>query len=103
MSNVTICQINSTTFSIQCSYLNGSDASGCVYVLVSGEEGVESVRGTIDRSNSAGEAIQLSSILDFDIVLAFDLEEGNTISTVPISVTIRAATSTSVCPTAGIL
>ena len=34
---------------IQCSYLSGSDVSGCVYVLVSGEEGVENVTGFIER------------------------------------------------------
>ena len=99
MQNVSICQLNATTYTIQCTYLNGSDSRGCVFVLVSREEEVEDITGTIPRSNRDGVAIELSDIMDFNVVLAFDLEEGNAISTVPLSVTIGAATS--VCPTAG--
>ena len=99
VQNVSICQLNTTTYTIQCIYLNGSDSRGCVFILVSREEEVEDITGTIPRSNHNGVAIELSDIMDFNVVLAFDLEEGNAISTVPLSVTIRAATS--VCPTAG--
>ena len=49
-------------YSIQCSYLNGSDVSGCVYVLVSGEEGVENVTGFIER-DSNGVTIEVANIL----------------------------------------
>ena len=41
------------TYSIQCSYLSGSDVSGCVYVIVSREEGVENKTGFIKRDSNA--------------------------------------------------
>ena len=46
---------------IQCSYLSGSDVSGCVYVLVSGEEGVENVTGFIER-DSNGVTLEVANI-----------------------------------------
>ena len=58
-------------YSIQCSYLNGSDVSGCVYVLVSREEGVENVTGFIER-DSSGVILEVASIGCYSEVLAYD-------------------------------
>ena len=54
MQNVSICNdINwSTSYSLQCIYLSGSDAIGCIYVLVSHVEGVRNITGCIDRNTS---------------------------------------------------
>jgi hypothetical protein len=54
VQDVTICQVKSTTYIISCVFLNGSDASGCNYTLMS-EEG--NITGSIERSNSEGETI----------------------------------------------
>jgi hypothetical protein len=54
LQDVTICQVNTTTYIISCVFLSGSDASGCNYTLMS-EEG--SITGSIERSNSEGETI----------------------------------------------
>ena len=54
VQNVSICLVNaatntySSTISIQCVYLRGSAASGCIYTLVGGE-GAENITGSIER------------------------------------------------------
>ena len=58
-------------YSIQCSYLSGSDVSGCVYVLVSREEGVENVTGFIER-DSNGVTLEVANIGCYSEVLAYD-------------------------------
>ena len=71
MQGVSICQVDTTHYSIQCSYLSGSDVmSGCVYILVSVEEGVENVTGFINEDDS-GEVI-IDDIHDFNELIAFD-------------------------------
>ena len=59
------------TFSIQCSYLSGSDVNGCGYVLVSRVEGVENVTGFIER-DSNGVAREVANIGCYSEVLAYD-------------------------------
>ena len=66
-----MCQVDSTNYLIQCSYLSGSDVSGCVYVLVSGEEGVENVTGFIER-DSNGVTLEVANIGCYREVLAYD-------------------------------
>ena len=58
------------TYSIQCRYLSGSDVSGCVYILVSREEGVENVTGFIER-DSNGVTLEVA-IGCYSEVLAYD-------------------------------
>lgn len=67
------------TYSIQCSFLTGSDACECVYVLVSGEEGVENITGTIKR-NSTGVSIVVANIGCYREVLAY----ANTTDALPV-------------------
>ena len=56
------------TYFIKCIYLNGSDVSGCVYILVSREEGVENVTGFIEREDS----LEVTNIGCYREVLAYD-------------------------------
>ena len=76
VQNVSICLVSAATnnYSIQCDYLPGSDAKGCVYVLQSGQEGVENVTGTIERGSEYGATVQLLDVSVFDSLLAFDWE-----------------------------
>ena len=71
MQGVSICQVDTTHYSIQCSYLSGSDVSGCVYVLVSREEGVENVTGFIER-DSNGVTLEVANIGCYSEVLAYE-------------------------------
>ena len=71
MQGVSIFQVDTTHYSIQCSYLSGSDVSGCVYVLVSREEGVENVTGFIER-DSNGVTLEVANIGCYSEVLAYD-------------------------------
>ena len=67
---VTFTRERDNTYFIQCSYLNGSDAGGCVYVLVSRVEGVENITGSIDRDTS-GESIVVANLGCYSEVLAY--------------------------------
>ena len=83
VQDISICQVEGDTYSIRCSYLSGSDADGCGYILVSGMNGVENVTGHIERTSS-GEEVDLD-IAPFNKLLGFDLDstgELNTISAV---------------------
>ena len=92
MQGVSICQVDTTHFSIQCSYLNGSDISGCVYVLVSREEGVNNVAGFIERDSNEV-TLEVANIGCYSEVLAYD---STTIDDI-LPVRTRINTS-SVCP-----
>ena len=72
VQGVSICQVNTTHYSIQCSYLSGSDVSGCVYVLVSREEGMESEAGFIER-DSNGVILEVANIGIYSELLAYDI------------------------------
>ena len=89
VQSVSICQVDNTQYSIQCGYLNGSDVSGCVYVLVSGEEGVENVTGFIER-DSNGVTLDVANIGSYSEVLAYD----DSIESLPVITSISNET----CP-----
>ena len=89
VQSVSICQVDSIQYSIQCGYLNGSDVSGCVYILVSGEEGVENVTGFIER-DSTGVTLEVANIGSYSEVLAYD----DSIESLPITTNISNGT----CP-----
>ena len=97
VQSVSICQVNITHYSIQCSYLSssGSDVSGCVYVLVSGEEGVENVTGLIER-DSNGVTLEVANIGYFSEVLAYDIYS---IEILPV----RTNISIEACPSINII
>lgn len=67
------------TYSIRCSFLTGGDASGCVYVLLSGEVGVKNITGSIDR-NSSGVSLVVANIGCYSEVLAY----ANTSDALPV-------------------
>ena len=91
VQSVSICQVDSTQYSIQCGYLSGSDVSGCVYVLVSlsGEEGVENVTGFIERDSNRV-TLEVANIGSYSEVLAYD----DSIGSLPVTTNISNGT----CP-----
>ena len=70
VQGVNFTRVDENIYFIQCSYLNGSDVCGCVYVLVSGEEGVENVTGFIER-DSNGVTLEVANIGCYSEVLAY--------------------------------
>ena len=82
--------LKENTFSIQCRYLSGSNVSGCVYILVSREEGVENVTGFIERDSTQ----EVVTIGCYSEVLAY----ANT-TTTTIDHPVRTSINTSdTCP-----
>ena len=77
-------------YTIQCSYLSGSDVNGCVYVLVSREEGVENVTGFIERDSNG---LEVANIGCYSEVLAYD---NNTRS---LAVKASIIVTSAICPT----
>ena len=71
MQSVVFTRVEEDTYSIQCSYLSGSDISGCVYILVSREEGVENVTGFIERDSNGG-TLEVANIGCYGEVLAYE-------------------------------
>ena len=92
--------VEDTTYSIKCSYISGSDARGCVFILVGGVEGVANITGIINRTSSEGVLIDVPNIGCYREVLAFDLESDNTTGTLPVR---RNITSVNICASTGML
>lgn len=89
VKDVTICRVTSTTFTINCVFLEGSNES-CRYTLLD-EEGMDIAAGVIDRSNSEGETIALAGFnggqflaYDSNLMLGDDLTVRRNISSVNI-------------------
>ena len=98
MEIVIVCRREETIYSVQCSYINGSNAKGCVYVLVSMVVG--NITGTIKRTNSEGDLVTISNIGCYKAVLAYDWESDNTTGTLPIRGNIN---SNETCPITSII
>ena len=91
VQNVRICRVeDSNSYLIQCGYVTGSDARGCVYVTRGGDV-MGNVTGTIARSNSAGVTVELTGSIYTDL-LAYDWESEDSVSSLPIIVNISDAT-----------
>ena len=95
---VTACRREGTIYSIQCSYINNSNAQGCIYVLVSMVVG--NITGIIKRTSSEGDLVTISNIGYYKEVLAYDWESDNTTGTLPIRGNIN---SNEMCPITGSL
>ncbi len=95
MEDVRLCLVENTTYSIRCSYISGSNARGCVFILVGGEEGVANITGIINRTSSEGVRIEVPNIGSYREVLAFDLENDNTTDILPL----RGNITFDMCPT----
>ena len=57
VQDVTICQVNRTSFTVSCVFLDGSN-DNCEYALT----GMDSITGAIDSSNSEGETVVIDNI-----------------------------------------
>ena len=90
VTNVTLCQLNDTTFLITCTYLSGSTARGCVYTLVS--EGMKNLTGRIERGSSS----EITADLElYGEVILFDWESDGTNGTTPIRTNLSFTSCTS--------
>ena len=96
VQSVSICRVSGTTYSVQCGYVMGSDARGCVYVIM-GDDVMGNVTGTIARGNSGGETVDLADPSCFSEVLAYDWESDNTTGTLPIRRQVNSSITGS-CP-----
>ncbi len=95
MEEIRLCLVENTTYFIQCVYISGSNACGCVFILVSGVEGLANITGIINRTSSEGVRIEVPNIGSFREVLAFDLESDNTTDILPLRGNIKF----DMCPT----
>ncbi len=84
--------MENTTYSIQCIYISGTDARGCVLILV---RGVANITDIINRTSYEGVRIEVPNIGNYSEVLAFDLESDNTTGTLPV----RGNITFDMCPT----
>ncbi len=91
VERVSLCLEENTTYSIQCSYISGSNARGCVFILVGGVEGVANITGIINRTSSEGVRIEVPNISNYRKMLAFDLESDNTTGTLPVRGSIKTS------------
>ena len=73
IQGISICQVEGNTYSIRCSYLSGSDADGCGYILVSGMGGVDNITGRIEMAEEE-EVLMDLEISSFSELLGFDLD-----------------------------
>ncbi len=97
MEDVRLCLVENTTYSIQCIYISGSNARGCVFILMGGLEGVANITVIINRTSSEGVRMEIPNIdiyREFE-VLAFDLESDNTTDILPL----RGNITFDMCPT----
>ena len=91
MEGVSLCLVEDTTYSIKCSYISGSDARGCVFILVGGVEGVTNITGIINRTSSEGVLVELISLNNIEL-LVFDLENDNTTGNLSTSADVNSIT-----------
>ena len=101
---VTINKIGENTYSVQCHYIQGSDALGCVYVLVSEvEEFFKNMSGTLlRRSESEGgdTILKVFKVIGcYQEVLVYDLESNHHLGNLLIRVKINLNER---CPIEGI-
>lgn len=77
------------TYSIQCVYPSERDtvASGCIFLLVSGEEGVQNATGTIQGGESGRVLVYLRNVGCYREVLAYSLDANNTSAAVSANIT----------------
>lgn len=75
MAAVHFTRIEGITYTVQCSYLNGSSASRCLFVLVSRVDWVRDVFGTIEGADKV--VVFLRNAGCYEEILAYDLAGDN--------------------------
>ena len=95
---MTVIEIKEKTYSVQCTYIKGSKARGCVYILVSGvEEIFKNISGIIRIDSSEGNnIIEVFNIGCYREVLAYDLENNNDIGSLSVKGSINSYKSCSI-------
>lgn len=72
--------VRDNTYSIQCSYLYGSDVNGCGYVMVGVVNGVTELIGAIIRANTNEVERNIANINCYSAILAYELDQDNSIN-----------------------
>ena len=71
VQGVSVCLVEGSIYSIQCSYIAGSNSvSGCSYVLVSVAQDTRDIHGTIDESSTVNKDVP--NIEDYGRILVYD-------------------------------
>ena len=92
VQDVSICQVEGTNnYSIKCSYVEGSDARGCVVSIM-----VLRNVTTTARSNSEGVTVELVNVTHYNEVVVYDWESDGTFGT--LAVRINSTSTITVCP-----
>ena len=74
VQGVSVCVVEGSTYSVQCSHIAGSsNTSGCSYVLVGVVEDTRNINGSIHMSSTVNEDVP--NIKDYGRILVYD--EGN--------------------------
>ena len=94
VQSVSICLVRGTTYLIHCNYVMGSDARGCVYVIT-GDDVMGNVTGTIARSNSIGVIAELADGNTYSEIFAYDWENDNSSGSLPV---LESILSIETCP-----
>ena len=90
VQNISLCQLNETSFSVMCIFLTGSLARGCVYTLSASSE--ENVTGRVERGKSSEGTADLSA---YEEVILMDWESDGMNGTTPV----RLDLNYTACPT----
>ena len=77
VQDVGICHISNESYFIQCTYLEGSNVRGCIYILSSNLLGVENVTGMIGRNSTPGAAVDPAIFGFFNRLLATEWRYDN--------------------------
>ena len=71
MQGVSVCLVEGSIYSIQCSYIAGSNSvSGCSYVLLSVVQDTRDIHGIIDESSTVNKDVP--NIEDYGRILVYD-------------------------------
>ena len=71
VQGVSVCLVEGSIYSIQCSYIaGGNSVSGCNYVLVSVVQDTRDIHGTIDESSTVNKDVP--NLGDYGRILVYD-------------------------------
>ena len=81
--------ITERVIEVQCYFITGSDAKGCMVVIVSKLSSVSNITATLIKTNQSdtvvNELLNISANMDcYHNIFAFDIEANNTISSLAI-------------------
>ena len=76
VQGVSLCSIDDTTYTVSCTYLNGSSSRGCTYTLTGGSPDAH-LTGTVERSNVEGDILEITQLSVFSSLWAVDADSAS--------------------------